>query len=184
MRSLVGLCMVLPVAAVAQTDIDSRGDCNQIIPGSGNNVTVNCTIIQGGAAAAPPADTSVEVVVNFSGGTINTYAKDNWGVLQPFYPDLSFVDQFASGYQLELAGTRYAFALSGKFEGGFQTLKTGKHRYTMRTNVVYFNGFRSEATCRGVLDLQSEASLTPRQHVEVFPDGQIASLNCGFIANQ
>lgn len=169
--------------AWAQTSLESVGDCNQNISGDNNNVTVNCTIVSGGESEA---DTSgeVEVVVNFAGGpTVQTFARDGFGNLVPFYPDLRAVNQRLSRFELVLDGEKYAFSLADSFDGGFQEMESGRSRYEMETTIVFFNGFRTRAVCRGFLDIQSDADLVPRQNIELFNNGQIRSINCGFIAN-
>lgn len=183
--SIAWLLAFTPPAAAQNANIDSKGDCNVNVTGSDNSSVINCTIIRGGDPQKPPPETEVDVVVNFQGGpTIQTWYVDGWGNYQVLNPDMSTVDQFNSYYRLVLDDTPYDFSLTDRFEGDFQRLKVGKHRYSMRTEIVYWNGFVTRADCRGIVDIQSEANLVPKQHIQVYPDGQISSIQCGFIANR
>ncbi len=171
--------------AFSQTEMTSNGPCNQNVAGRGNTVIVNCTINSSSSAPTQTSD-SFDVVISFSGGpTIQLWFRNQFGIWEPYFGDVSNVDPWSSEFQLVLDGKSYTYSLNDTFEGDFQELGAGKHRYSMTTEFVFYDGFRTRVPCRGLLDLRSSASLVPRQNIEVnLLNGQVTPIDCGFIASQ
>lgn len=163
------------------TTMNSKGNCNAQVGGSGNNVTVICNTAQ---TNDEKPDDDLLVAINFTNEpTIMTWTRDAWGNWLPYYPDMTYVNMWQSNYELELADSYYRFAFSERFEGDHERLKPGRHPFTMRVNVSFLNGYYTEARCKGVLNLKSAATLIPRFNVQVNPmTGDIAPIDCSFIA--
>jgi len=149
----------------APADLNSKGNCNANIVGSGNDVRVYCE-----AGSSESADSVLFVIGSSTPG----------GVVAGNY-NRGFVN-FRSSYVEVYFNDELAFSiLDGSFSDGRVRLPKGEHFYTIEVQLTYLNSVWARTSCSGIIDAQASAAIVPQ--IVINQDsftGEIGPVNCGF----
>jgi hypothetical protein len=167
-------------SAKAQDYADVDGNCNVTIQGSGNIVQeIRCpngsTQSDGSALVVLTPDNYPPFLISYI---------DINGLSQPFYFPQNSIDVSSSYHTIEFRDTLFEQDLTSPFDGGYLDLPIGRHPYMMRLDLVAWNGQNASVSCRGIADVQTNATLHPRFQIYVnLQTGALQSGGCWFIAS-
>ncbi|NEK17471.1 hypothetical protein [Rhizobium leguminosarum] len=149
----------------ANSQINTEGDCNVIVVGNGNNVTVKCDL----GEASGDDEHLLLVTRDERPPAIIRYLNPN------------FVDVDSSYYRLRINGkTIINAAFSEAFDDVDMNLAEGDYPYRMSILIRYLNGYSSMAHCSGIIRLRASASLIPRFLLRANESGRIFPSSCRF----